>query len=65
METHKLKLVVFLYISLIIHFTGTNNVRCEGYPMSTNMAGFRWFPKYFGILVVWTKVALAFEGLIM
>ena len=32
----------------------------ESYPMSTNMAGFRWFSKIFGF---WMKVALALEGL--
>ena len=32
----------------------------ECYPMSTNKTGFRWFSK---ILVHWTKVALALQGL--
>ena len=30
----------------------------ESYPMHTNMTGFRWFC----ILVLWTKVALALEN---
>ena len=31
--------------------------------MNTNMTGFRGFSKMFGILVLWTKVASALEGL--
>ena len=35
----------------------------EGYSMSTNMTGFRWFLKNLCVLVHWTKVALALEAL--
>ena len=35
-------------------------VLSESYPMNTNMTGFRWFSK---ILVIWTKVASASEGI--
>ena len=31
--------------------------------MNTNMIGFKWFSKKCCILVFWTKVALALEGL--
>ena len=31
--------------------------------MNTNMAGFRWFSKNLGILMLWMKVASALEGL--
>ena len=34
----------------------------ESYPMNTNMAGFTWYLK---VLVLWTKVALALEVLMM
>ena len=33
--------------------------------MSTNMTGFRWFSKFFIVLVLRTEVALALEGLIL
>ena len=33
--------------------------------MNTNMTGFGWFSKSFCILVLWTKVASALEGLMM
>ena len=35
----------------------------ESNPMNTNMAGFGWYSKILKILVLWTKVALALEGL--
>ena len=38
-------------------------VLSESYLMNTNMTGFWWFSKNLGILVLWTKVALALEGL--
>ena len=38
-------------------------VLSESYPMNTNMSGFRWFFKNLCILVLWTKVASALEGL--
>ena len=38
-------------------------VLCESYPMNANMTGFRWFSKNLCILVLWTEVALALEGL--
>ena len=38
-------------------------VLAESYPMNTNMTGFRWFSKNICILVLWTKVASALEGL--
>ena len=31
--------------------------------MNTNMIGFRWFSKNICVLVLWTKVASALEGL--
>ena len=37
----------------------------ERYPKITNMTGFRRFLKNLGVLVLWTKVAAAFEGLIL
>ena len=40
-------------------------VLSESYPMNTNMTGFRWFSENLCILVLWTKVASALEGLIM
>ena len=38
-------------------------VLSESYPMNTNMARFIWFSKNLCILVLWTKVALALEGI--
>ena len=38
-------------------------VLSENFPMNTNMTGFRWFPKNLCVLVLWTKVASALEGL--
>ena len=35
----------------------------ESYPMDTKMAGFRTFFKNLRVLVLWTKVASALEGL--
>ena len=35
----------------------------ESFPMNTNMTGFRRFSKVFALLVIWTKVASALEGL--
>ena len=35
----------------------------ESFPMNTNMTGFRWFSKNLCIFVLWTKVAIALEGL--
>ena len=38
----------------------------ESFPMNTNMTGFRWISKIFAkvcVLVLWTKVASALEGL--
>ena len=35
----------------------------RGFPMNTNMAGFTWFSKDLCILVLWTEVASALEGL--
>ena len=35
----------------------------DSYLMNTNKTGFRWFSKNFASLVLWTKVALALEGL--
>ena len=35
----------------------------ESFPMNTNMTGFRWLSKDLCIIVIWTKVALALEGL--
>ena len=32
--------------------------------MSTNMTGFRWFSKNLCVLVLWTKVASALEGIL-
>ena len=37
-------------------------VLSENYPMHTNMTGFKWFSKIF-VLVLWTKVVAALEGL--
>ena len=34
----------------------------KSYPMNTNMIGFRWFSKNLCVLVLWMKVASAFEG---
>ena len=31
--------------------------------MNTNMTGFRWFSKHLSVLVLWTNVASALEGL--
>ena len=38
-------------------------VLSEGFPMNTNMPGFRWFSIHFCIVVLWKKVASALEGL--
>ena len=38
-------------------------VLSESYLMNTNMTGFIWFSKEMCILVIWTKVASALEGL--
>ena len=35
----------------------------EGFPMNTNMTGFRFFFKNLCILVLWMKVTSALEGL--
>ena len=35
----------------------------ESFPMNTNMTVFRWFSKNLNVLVLWTKVASAMEGL--
>ena len=40
------------------------HMRVLSYPMNTNMTGFRWFPKKLCILLLWTKVASALQGLI-
>ena len=32
--------------------------------MNTNITGFRWFSKSFCVLVLWTKVVSALEGLL-
>ena len=37
-------------------------VLSKNYPMNTNMTGFRWFSKFFCVLVLWSKVASAFGG---
>ena len=31
--------------------------------MNTNMTGFGWFSKILSVLVIWMKIALAFEGI--
>ena len=33
--------------------------------MNTNMTGFRWFTKNVWVLVLWMRVALALEGLLL
>ena len=38
-------------------------VLCESFLMNTNKTGFQWFSKIFSILVLWTKIASALEGL--
>ena len=38
-------------------------VLSESYPINNNLTGFRWISKTFKALVLWTKVALALEGL--
>ena len=38
-------------------------VLSQSYPMNTNMIGFRWFFRKLCILVLWTKLASALEGL--
>ena len=35
----------------------------EGFPMNTNMTGFRMFYKDTFVLVLWTEVAAALKGL--
>ena len=37
----------------------------ESYPMNTYLAGFRWFSKKSRVLVLWTKMVSALEGLIV
>ena len=40
-------------------------VLSEGYPMNTNMTGFRWFSKIFvSLWALWTKVTSVLQGLI-
>ena len=38
-------------------------VLSESHTMNTNMTGFRWFSKNSCVLVLWTNVASALEGL--
>ena len=38
-------------------------VLMESYPMNTNMTGLKWFTKNLCVIVLWTKVASALEGL--
>ena len=38
-------------------------VLSEGYPMNTNMTGFRRFSKIFFIFVLWAKLASVLKGL--
>ena len=38
-------------------------VLSESYPMNTNMAGFRYVFRNLCVLVLWTKVASALEGI--
>ena len=40
-------------------------VLIKSYLMNTNITGFRWCSKVFCVLVLWTKVASALEGLIV
>ena len=39
-------------------------VLSESYPVNTNITGFGWFSKKVCVLVLWTKVVSALEGLL-
>ena len=51
-----------LEVITLLHMCTHLRVLGESYPINTSMTGFRWFSKDC-VLVIWTKVASALEGL--
>ena len=49
----------------LTHGYSSESILSLSYLMNTNMVGFRWLSKIVCICVLWIKVALALEGLMI